>query len=93
MNFFSNFILFQDLYTSREKGIGRENIELYIYKGAGDINKKKIHGLTVPITEEDYRHWPMRLGHHSAGAIKTMGLGSVVNNDMLNKCVVCPLAK
>lgn len=74
VNFFLDFVLFQDLYSDRVKGIGKENVGLYTLKETNDRNKTKTHGLAEAVTGENCRLWHMRLGHPSPTYMKNMSL-------------------
>ncbi|XP_019225283.1 PREDICTED: uncharacterized protein LOC109206876 [Nicotiana attenuata] len=94
VNFFPGFCVFQEFWSGRVKGIGRQRGDLCIYKDA-DISKQGTqHPITATIQRGDSSLWHNRLGHPSAQVMKSMKLlHDHVNISQLNKCTICPLAK
>lgn len=89
VHIYPDFCIFQDLFTGQVKGIGREKGDLYIL--TNHYSKKHITEEvsksnsvqtcaveSVQTSEIDAGLWHRRLGHVSAGVMKTLGvLGSV----------------
>lgn len=59
------------------------------------ISKIKVENqrLAAVVKGEENKLCHMRLGHPSSTTMKSMNLENDVNNEVLNKCLVCPLAK
>ncbi|XP_019255206.1 PREDICTED: uncharacterized protein LOC109233798 [Nicotiana attenuata] len=94
VNSFPDFVLFQDLYSGRVNGIDKETCDLYIVKGSSNNSSRDCNVAAIVAVNEDCRLWHQSLGHPSAFAMKSINwLGSTVDNDLLNNCPVCPLAK
>ncbi|XP_019229949.1 PREDICTED: uncharacterized protein LOC109210920 [Nicotiana attenuata] len=82
-----------DLYNSRVKAIGKEDEGLYILKGRGirllatNVDVRDSSGETTYL-------WHVRLGHASVPVMQYVSfLHNKVDDNMQNKCNVCPLAK
>lgn len=105
VSFYPDFCVFQDLHSGKVKGIGKENGGLYIFRNkialSKQTNSKKAahqksqtQTLVAAVTDQDCKLWHRRLGHASAQAMKHLKL--LHNNkedELLNKCSICPLAK
>ncbi|KAH0650173.1 hypothetical protein KY284_030085 [Solanum tuberosum] len=112
VSFYPDFCVFQDLYSGRVKGIGKEEGGLYIYRNDNDVSKKAIPkatqrlATTVPI--QDCSLWHKRLGHPSSQVMRCLNrlghpssqvmrclnlLQSVKDDELLNNCSFCPIAK
>ncbi|XP_075112628.1 uncharacterized protein LOC107785721 [Nicotiana tabacum] len=85
--------VFQDLYNGRVKAIGKENKGLYILKG----RRIKLLAANVDVggsSAETAYLWHERLGHASVPVRQHVSfLHNKVDDNMQNKCTVCPLAK
>lgn len=96
--FYPDFWIFQDPFSSRMKGISKENGGLYIFKSEFGIKKKEgISGhkkLTIGVALQDVKLQHKRLGHASFQDLKHLGLIDCrKNSDIVNYCPICPLAK
>nr|XP_016462575.1 PREDICTED: uncharacterized protein LOC107785721 [Nicotiana tabacum] len=82
-----------DLYNGRVKAIGKENKGLYILKG----RRIKLLAANVDVggsSAETAYLWHERLGHASVPVRQHVSfLHNKVDDNMQNKCTVCPLAK
>jgi len=65
VNFFPDFVLFQDLYSGRMKGIGKETGGLHIVKGSSNNNSRDCNIAATITMNENCRLWHQRLGHPS----------------------------
>lgn len=96
VQFFPDFVVFQDLYSGRVKEIGRENEELYVLRGnsCGDGLAKGIKVVHTIESERRDNLWHMRLGHPSLSTMNSIvKLHDSVNTRVQNNCHICPLAK
>lgn len=91
VNFFSDFCLFQDLFSGKVKAIGRENDGLYIL--VPRINAVS-GGLIAYGRSVDVSLWQKRLAHASSGAMRQL-LGVKLENcrNVIDSYGECPLAK
>ena len=90
------FFVFQDLFSGKVNGIGREQRGLYVFKSGSTLNKTdkcKQQVMAAGITSQDNQLWHQRLGHPSHFIMKYLSLLSSIKNGVLSSCPVCPLAK
>ncbi|XP_070014186.1 uncharacterized protein [Nicotiana sylvestris] len=67
--------IWQDLYSGRVKGIGKETEGLYIIKGSSNNNSRNCNEAASVAIREDCRLWHQRLGHPLASAMKIVPKG------------------
>ncbi|XP_075099078.1 uncharacterized protein LOC142175966 [Nicotiana tabacum] len=67
--------IWQDLYSGRVKGIGKETEGLYIIKGSSNNNSRNCNETASVAIREDCRLWHQRLGHPLASAMKIVPKG------------------
>ncbi|XP_070029849.1 uncharacterized protein [Nicotiana sylvestris] len=95
--FFPDFCIFQDFFTGKVRGIGKEQGGLYILRQRNNQNSVKnlLKNAVVQGKIIDSGLWDRRLGHASIKTKKHMSfLQDKVLNVVTNKdCSICPLAK
>jgi len=89
VNFYPDFCLFQELYSGKVLGIGRESDDLYLLKGRAIM----LAGTTLR-GKNDSTLWHHRLGHASLKTIQHLPtLQNKINSSDIEDCDICPLAK
>ena len=97
VSFYPDFCVFQDLFNGKVKGIGKEQVGLYMFKSGSTLNKIDKHKQHVMVaagtSNQDTQLWHQRLGHPSHIFMKYLKLISSNKDDVVTSCPVCPLAK
>lgn len=96
VNFFPEFVIFQDLSDGRVKGIGKELNGLYYLpsqpayangKGSARMLMAQDDAMTNKLL------WHNRLGHPSTKVLRQLSLSSGDMDTVCSACPICPLAK
>ncbi|XP_019236310.1 PREDICTED: uncharacterized protein LOC109216595 [Nicotiana attenuata] len=98
VNFFPTFCVFQDLYTGKVKGIGKEKGGLYLLIPKGSNRNKMAQRISSCLLEgmqADFTTWYRRLGHVPVKVMKQLDFlkDKKFSDCELNNCTVCPLAR
>ena len=97
VTFYPEFCIFQDLYSGRVKGIGKEEGSLYIFRNDSSMKDRceaqNPQRMVAEVSLQDCELWHRRLGHPSNQVLHGLNLLHDKYTDLLTSCSVCPLAK
>lgn len=93
VSFLPGFCIFQDLWSGKVKGIGKEEGGLYLLVAEKGKTSDRGHTSLAVQHLEDAEIWHKRLGHVPMPVIRKISMFKNKNSFVLDHCDVCPLAR